>query len=167
MNFELFAPKPPKPQKQFRKCDPKLVEAAWSCFWDAQFVAKIDSYRKMQWGSFREAVERISTLRPYSKKIAAAYLYMFACWSNANPGVPLFPLVRGAPPGDPLLLAEIRNAPRLVRKSCKFLWKDRPTVPESLSEFGGFGAVVWKEELATAESRTIQRIREFRNESRN
>jgi hypothetical protein len=168
LDFSLRTTAPAKtpaktPKKGFRKCDPRLVEAAWPVFWDPEFQREIDCYKKMQWEKFRAILGRDPELGRYAKKIAAAYLYMFACWSSANPGVPLYPLIRGATPSDPALLAELRSAPRLRTKTCKFLWKDRPDTPATLSEYGTFGQLCWREELARAEERVVERIKTFRN----
>lgn len=155
-------------KKYFRKCDPQLVEKAWGCFWDPEFVEASDAYHKMQWTTLREAMAKIPGLKDQAKKITAAYLYIFACWSAANPGVPLYPLIRGAKPKDPQLLKELKAAPRLNGvKTCKFLWKDKAVVPESLKEFAGWGQQVWQLELLEAEKRAALRIKKWRDEQKN
>ena len=170
MDVSLFLPSKPQPQgsvgakKRLRKCDPHLVQMAWECFWDPDFKEKAYIYRKMQWSTFREVLRRDPVLAPHAKKIAAAFLYIFACFSASNPGVPLFTLIYGIPEGDEhyedrlSLLKELQKAPRLLKKTCKFLWKDRPETPESLAGFAAYGSLVWKEQLMEAEYKAIKRI---------
>lgn len=149
-------------KKHFRKCDPELVREAWPCFWDKEFVERSDSYQKMQWDCLRTVMAKKPKLKDHINKISAAFLYIFACWSAANPGVPLYPLIRGSEPADKRLLHELRTAPRLRKKSCKFLWKAKTATPESLREYAGYGEEVWKLELQEAERRAKDRIAAWR-----
>jgi hypothetical protein len=149
-------------KKRLRKCPQELLVKAWEYFWDEDFKERAFSYRKMQWTFLKELLMEDAELAPYAKKIAAAFLYIFACFSAANPGVPIFLLIYGIPDGEEHyekrlnLLKELQAAPRLVRKTCKFVWKDKPSVPESIEGFGGYGRIVWKEQLMKAEIEAIQ-----------
>lgn len=120
----------------------------------------LDAYRKFQWGALKQSLRTDASLSPFSSKLCAAILYMFACWSAANPGVPLYPIVRGATTAadQANLLAALRAAPRLTTKSCRFVWKTKATIPPSLAGFGAWGEACWKIELREAETRALARI---------
>jgi hypothetical protein len=150
-----------RPRRQFRKCPSSLVERAWPHIWGPTVLPMLDAYRKFQWSPLKASLRTDQVLAPHASKLCAAILYMFACWSAANPGTPLYPIVRGATTtaDQANLLATLRAAPRLTTKSCRFVWKTKATTtPPSLAGFGAWGEACWKIELREAETRALARI---------
>ena len=172
LNLDSFIPKkatPTRAAKKLRHCAPELVTEAWSHFWSDAFRTRCMQQMKFPWETWKDTLP--SHLAPHAKQLAAAFLYLFSRWSNYNKSegrqVPLFSLMLGIQPGDyegqRALLKEMRDAPRLETKSCSFLWKDRPSAPASLAEYGMHGAAVWRNCLVLAEAASLARITEWRN----
>ena len=141
----------PTPRRSFRRCDVASLRAGWDLLWHPEFVRRSAIYHKMQWSALKELGAK--------KKTCAAILYVFACYSMANPTVPIYVLVMGTNAHDRYrLLSEMQDAPRLLTKNCKFLWKPKETPPQSLGVFGTLATSVWKGELREAEARAVTKL---------
>lgn len=152
----MFAPKPARPA---RKTDTDTLISAWLALWDGEVQVVLGRSRRMKWGALEDALTGSSRQR---KKAARAVQNLFVCWSAANPGTPIWPLLAGTPESRALeLLAEFQLCPPPRPRTTRFLWKDNkhPT-PEILGEFGRLGADVWQSELLAAERRAIETIRD-------
>lgn len=156
MDFGMFASKPARPA---RKTDADTLTSAWLALWDGEVRAVLSRSRRMKWGALEDALDGSSRQR---KKAARAVQNLFVCWSAAHPGTPIWPVLAGTPESRALeLLAEFQLCPPPRPRTTRFLWKDnKHPAPEVLGEFGRLGADVWQTQLAEAELRAIQILRE-------
>jgi hypothetical protein len=155
----MFQPGVPAPRRTFRRADASTVEEAWIKLWDPDVQLELGRSARMKWSVLEASLTEMSGAR-LRKKATRAVQNLFVCWSNANPGVPVWPTISRTPIGECLdLLREFRSCPAVTHpRTSKFLWKPTRTPPESVGMWGVFGAAVWREELDEAEKRAVARI---------
>lgn len=160
----MFQPSAPR-SRTFRRTDQATVEEAWLKLWDPDVKLELDRSRRMKWSVLEAALTDVPARS--RKKVCRAVQNLFVCWSQAHPGVPVWPTIANTPVSlSRDLLREFRACPAVGHpRTSRFLWKIHREPPESVGMHGLFGAAVWREEMDMAEARAVARIEEWINKN--
>lgn len=154
-----------------RRCPLWLMERGWEFFWHPTFRRAADSYNKMQWAAFEEALSTDEEMRQQRRAVVSGFTYLFGRYSKhcADQGlvVPIYSLIAAIPAGPEhadtrlALFKELYNSPRVTGPHSKICWKLKSPTPDSLGQFGRRADLIFRQEITQAEQRALKRLQEI------
>ncbi len=153
-----------------RKCPLWVMERGWEFFWHPVFRKAADSFSKMQWAAFEEALATDEAMIPHRRSVVSGFTYLFGRYSKycADQGllISIYTLIASIPSGPEhaeqrmALFREMYNSPRVTGPHSKISWKFKAATPDSLSQYGKRADLIFRQELLQAEQRTLKRLQE-------